>query len=624
SAPPGGGASGGNGGNSSASGAWSGATEITSATTQSGKTYASTTADQNALLVSTSDAVALTNPTVTKSGGTSASDDYSFYGINSAVMCKGGGTTTITGGTVNTTAAGANGVFSYGENSGQTNATGDGTTVNISGTIITTTGQGSGGIMTTYGGTTNASDLTVTTSGGSSAPIRTDKGGGWVTVDGGTYTSSGTGSPAIYSTADVEVSNATLVSKASEGTCIEGNGSIALTDCDLTASNTEKNGKAQFYDSIMIYQSMSGDATGTDSVFSMTGGKLTSNNGHVFHVTNTSAEIDLNGVSIANNDSDGVLLSVANDGWSGNANAATVNATGQVLEGDVIVSSAASSESSSASSLELNLAGGSSLSGKIDDGAGSNNFKAVAVTIDSDSLWVLSGDSYVSSVSGGGKINYNGHTLTIGSTTYSGSNPVDGLAATDETASGSSENPSSGGESGTGSSKVALSDCAATIADQAYTGSAIKPEVTVTYAGEALVEGTDYTVGYSSKKVAGKAVVTISGIGDYTGTKDVAFVIKPAKVAGVSVKSAKAGKATVSWSNANAVAAGATGYQIRYKVAGQSAKTVLVKDAKAASKVLSKLAKGKKVTCKVRAYKTVDGTKHFGAYSAAKSAKVKR
>ncbi|MBR1397651.1 MAG: hypothetical protein IJ563_08985 [Selenomonadaceae bacterium] len=328
--PPDGGGSGTPGGGSSSSSVtWSGATSITSAATETGKTYTSTSADQNAVLINTSDSVVLTNATVKKSGGTSASDDYSFYGINSAVMCKGGGTTSITGGSVTTSAAGANGIFSYGANSGSTNATGDGTTVYISGTTITTTGDGSGGIMTTYGGTTVAKNLTINTSGGSSAPIRTDRGGGWVTVTGGSYTSSGLGSPAIYSTADITVNDATLVSNLSEGVCIEGTGSIALSNCTLTANNTSTNGNATFHDTIMIYQSMSGDADSGSSSFSMTGGVLNSKSGHVFHVTNTSAVITLDGVTINNTDSDDVLLSVCDDGWSGGSNTATLNASGQ-------------------------------------------------------------------------------------------------------------------------------------------------------------------------------------------------------------------------------------------------------------------------------------------------------
>lgn len=76
--------------------------------------------------------------------------------------------------------------------------------------------------MTTGGGTMIASNLTVTTSGTSSAAIRTDRGGGNVSVNGGTYTTNGQGSPAIYSTAAIKVSNATLNSKTSEGVVIEG------------------------------------------------------------------------------------------------------------------------------------------------------------------------------------------------------------------------------------------------------------------------------------------------------------------------------------------------------------------------------------------------------------------
>ena len=52
---------------------------------------------------------------------------------------------------------------------------------------------------------------TLNTSGTSSAAIRTDRGGGTVTVNKGTYTTTGKGSPTIYSTADIKVSDATLI-----------------------------------------------------------------------------------------------------------------------------------------------------------------------------------------------------------------------------------------------------------------------------------------------------------------------------------------------------------------------------------------------------------------------------
>lgn len=407
-------------GGSSTDVVYSGATEITSADTQSDKTYSSTTSDESALLISTSDAVAITNPTVTKTGDSDGGDNCNFYGQNATILVKGGSTTTITGGTITSDASGANGVFSYGGNGGRNGASGDGTTVIIKDTVITTTGSGSGGIMTTGGGVTKAYNLTVTTSGQSSAAIRTDRGGGTVYADGGTYTSNGLGSPAIYSTADITVENAELVSNLSEGVCIEGLNSITLNNCDLTANNTKCNGNATFHDSIMIYQSMSGDAASGTSAFTMTGGSLTSRNGHVFHVTNTSAVITLSGVKITNEDSENVLISVCDDGWSGGSNTAVLNAAKQTLEGAVLVGSN--------STLTLNLSDGSSfsgyVSGKISNAKGSSvstEVGNVSVTLDSSSTWTLTADSYITSFTGdAANIISNGFTLYVNGTALSG------------------------------------------------------------------------------------------------------------------------------------------------------------------------------------------------------------
>ena len=383
---------------SSSSVSYSAANSITSAGTYSSKTYTSTTANQNSVLVTTSDTVNLVSPTVTKSGDSDGGDNCNFYGINSAVMAMGGGTTSITGGTVTATAKGANGVFSYGGNGGTNGAAGDDTTVIISGTTIKTTGDNGGGIMTTGGGVMRASNLTITTTGNSSAPIRTDRGGGSVTVSGGSYTSSGVGSPAIYSTADIVVSDATLTSNHSEGVCIEGQNSVALTNCTLSATNDSINGNATFSDAIMIYQSQSGDAASGTSTFSMTGGTLNNYKGHVFHVTNTSAVISLNGVTI-NDSGDGVILSVCDDGWSGASNIATLNASAQTLEGDILVGDD--------STLTLNLTDSTTfkgnISGSITNAKGttvSSDVGTVNVSLDSSSKWYLTGDTYISDFEG--------------------------------------------------------------------------------------------------------------------------------------------------------------------------------------------------------------------------------
>ena len=374
------------------------ATEITEAAEQAGQTYTSDTVDESALIVNTADAVTITDPTVTKTGDSDGGDNCNFYGLNAAVLVMGGSTTTITGGTIESSASGANGVFCYGGNGASNGAGGDGTTVIISDTTITTTGNGSGGIMTTGGGITYANNLTVTTSGGSSAPIRTDRGGGTVVVDGGSYTSNGLGSPAIYSTADITVKNATLVSNLSEGVCIEGMNAITLENCDMTANNTSMNGNATFLDTIMIYQSMSGDADSGTSSFTMTGGSLTSLSGHMFHVTNTHAVITLSGVTLNNEGSD-VLLSVCDDGWSGASNMAELVADAQTLNGTILVGDN--------STMTLTLQNGSSFegtfSGEITNAKGgtvSTEIGTVNVVLDSTSTWTLTADIYITTFEG--------------------------------------------------------------------------------------------------------------------------------------------------------------------------------------------------------------------------------
>ena len=383
-----GGAPGGGFGSSTADIDYSASVEITSAADETDQTYASDTADESALLISTSEEVTITNPTVTKTGDSDGGDNCNFYGLNAAVLVKDGSVTTIEGGTVTSDADGANGVFSYGGNGGTNGAEGDGTTVIIKNTKIKTTGNGSGGIMTTGGGITKAYN----------------------------------GCPAIYSTADVTVENAQLTSNLSEGVCIEGKNSITLNNCDLTANNTQCNGNAQFLDSIMIYQSMSGDADSGVSSFTMSGGSLTSLSGHVFHVTNTNGVITLTDVDITNKDSENILLSVCDDGWSGAENTAKLNASDQELEGAILVGSN--------STLTLNLSDGSGFTGYIDgtitnaDGETvSDETGTVNVTLDSSSTWTLTADSYVTSFTGDASgIISNGYTLYVNGTPLTGTN----------------------------------------------------------------------------------------------------------------------------------------------------------------------------------------------------------
>ena len=184
----------------------------------------------------------------------------------------------------------------------------------------------------------------------------------------------------------------------------------------MTANNTDTNGNATFHDTIMIYQSMSGDADSGTSTFTMNGGTLTSKNGHVFHVTNTTAVINLNDVDIVNKDSDNILLSVCADGWNGDSNIATLNATAQTLEGTILVGSD--------SELTLNLTDGSSFTGTIDGNITnakgetvSTEVGKVAVSIDKNSTWTLTADTYITSFDGDiSSVIANGYTLYVNGT----------------------------------------------------------------------------------------------------------------------------------------------------------------------------------------------------------------
>ena len=386
----------------------SSATTLEEDGTYTDTTYTSTGDDENALRVDSAE-VTLENVTINKDGGaTSNTENGDFYGVNAALLATDGATVTIKNATVTSDAQNGNGIFSYGS----------GTTVNVSDTTITTSKDNSGGIQTTGGATTNASNLTVTTAGNSSAAIRSDRGGGTVKVDGGTYTSNGYNSPAVYSTADITVTHAALTANHSEALVIEGQNSITLKDCDVVGnmSDTKGTSSSENVHNVMIYQSMSGDAQVGESTFSMTGGSLTAKNGDMFYITNTDCSIRLSGVSLKNLDSDAYLMNIcgnsASHGWgTAGANGANVSfaASSQTLKGDIVVDTI--------STLNMTLAKSSTFNGTInivDNVAGGTAVSDNAVvTIESGSVWNLTGDCTVSSLTNHGTINFNGYTITL-------------------------------------------------------------------------------------------------------------------------------------------------------------------------------------------------------------------
>ena len=137
-------------------------------------------------------------------------------------------------------------------------------------------------------------------------------------------------------------------------------------------------------------------------------------------MTNTNALITLDDVDIINRDSENILLSVCDDGWSGGSNIATLKAIDQDLEGATLVGDN--------STLTLELSDESEFTGYINGNIAnvsgtvvSTEVGTVNVTISGDSTWTLTADSYITSFNGNASsIISNGYTLYVNGTALTG------------------------------------------------------------------------------------------------------------------------------------------------------------------------------------------------------------
>ena len=155
----------------------------------------------------------------------------------------------------------------------------------------------------------------------------------------------------------------------------------------------------------------------------------------------------------------------------------------------------------------------------------------------------------------------------------------------------------------------------------AYSGKARKPAVKAVYYGKTLKQGTDYTVAYSSNKNVGKAKVSVTGKGDYAGTKVKTFRIVPK---GTTISRVTKGKKrfTVKWKKQSTQT---TGYQIRYSTSSKfsKAKTVTVKKNTVTSKTVKKLKANRKYYVKVRTYKKTGNSIYYSGWSSCKTVTTK-
>jgi hypothetical protein len=244
-------------------------------------------------------------------------------------------------------------VLAYGSSATTTS----GGSITISGgTIGTTTEYTNAAFATGLGATVTLSKVDISTSGSYAHAL--------VATRVGKATVTGTSS-----------THASLTSVAAEVVVLEGASSITINNSDLLSANANDSR------GILIYDSATNSGA---SELSITGGSYlwssSSTSGSAFHVLNQTTTITLKGVDISSPSTSALLRIVA--GTSGSK--VTFNAIGQALPGNVVVDAG--------SSATLSLASASLLVGAVNsaDTAGS-----MTVTLDADSTWTLTANSYV-------------------------------------------------------------------------------------------------------------------------------------------------------------------------------------------------------------------------------------
>lgn len=306
-------------------------------------TYESAIQDQVVFLVINGGKLTIKGDVTINDNGTTDGgdgDNYDFYGTNSAIVVVGSkSSATIDGVTITTNAKGANAVF----------ATNQGT-IDIKNSTISTTKDKSRGLDATYSGNITADSVTISTKGGSCATLATDRGEGTVTATNMTLSTAGKGSPLIYSTGNITLTNSKGTSTGSQLVVIEGKNSATVKNSSLTASGI---GNRNNVDNcgVMIYQSMSGDASVGSGTFTALDSSLTVDStssvystAPLFFITNTDAIINITNTELKYGS--GSLISAKGTSEWGNSGSnggkLTLTASNQTLSGIITTDSLSS------------------------------------------------------------------------------------------------------------------------------------------------------------------------------------------------------------------------------------------------------------------------------------------
>jgi len=397
--PGGGGGEGGGPRSSSSSKTPAGAQLILSDGTELTKTQeniSTTTPDYNVVQV-TSGTLNLIGCTINKQGDFSSNysaDATSFYGTNSAVYASGSeACINIDGGSITTVARGSNAVFAT-----------NNATINVNDLVIDNTSSVSRGLHCTGGGTINARNVNITTRSETSSTVATDRGGGTVTVTGGNITARGSKSAIMYSTGHITVDSITGLSEKGPMATVEGSNLVTIKNSNLTSSSSTRG--------ILLHQSTSGDAQGSNPVCTISRSTLTttSPDAPLCFVTNVAGTLTLTDVTL--NVQSGILMSVEYYKRGTNSTGTLIldttgkewTYTGQIKADDQ-------------NNVCINVKPGVTWNGAANT---AGTARSSSVTIQKGAVWNLTAPTHLTALDNNGTINTAGFELTYDTITGAG------------------------------------------------------------------------------------------------------------------------------------------------------------------------------------------------------------
>lgn len=153
------------------------------------------------------------------------------------------------------------------------------------------------------------------------------------------------------------------------------------------------------------------------------------------------------------------------------------------------------------------------------------------------------------------------------------------------------------------------------IATQEYTGVACAPKVKLTYNDVVLTEQVDYTLEYMGNDFVGTGVVKVTGIGNFRGTKYVAFDIEIPSVTTIVKTTDYTNKVVLTWPQVLK----ASGYEVyKYDFTAKVYKKVKSLGGYTNNTYTEKsLDSGTKLIYKVRTYQMINDEKVYGSFTPA-------